>query len=231
MRLTNLEYIKKNNPIILNFSLQDLDGENWKSIRGFIDMYEVSTLGRVKSLGRNIVDRLGNIKPIEERILHQGIHFKKTKNGLFIPFVFVHLRGVYVRGTYNISRLVAEAFKPNPFNCEEVMHKDRNTINNNINNLEWVTASERAKAAYSKGRQIKVNKGKFGKDNKSSKKVKMYTLEGKYLQTFTSRKVAAEWLILHGFATFQKTVNIMSNISHVIKGAHQHAYSHIWKNE
>jgi hypothetical protein len=36
-----------------------------------------------------------------------------------------------------IHRLVAEAFIENPNNYEQVNHLDFNTINNNLDNLEW----------------------------------------------------------------------------------------------
>ncbi|MBA7533176.1 hypothetical protein ES705_25411 [subsurface metagenome] len=41
-----------------------------------------------------------------------------------------------------VSRLVAEAFIPNPKGKAEVNHKDLDKLNNDISNLEWVTHSE-----------------------------------------------------------------------------------------
>ena len=41
-----------------------------------------------------------------------------------------------------IHRLVAETYIPNPNNKPEINHKDRNPLNNNLSNLEWVTHKE-----------------------------------------------------------------------------------------
>ena len=55
------------------------------------------------------------------------------------------------RYTVGVHRLVALAFIPNPDNKPEVNHKDRNRSNNNVDNLEWVTASENVAHAYRNG--------------------------------------------------------------------------------
>lgn len=53
---------------------------------------------------------------------------------------------------YYISRLVAETFIPNPENKPEVNHIDFNPLNNNVNNLEWVTAQENSRHSKNAGR-------------------------------------------------------------------------------
>lgn len=55
------------------------------------------------------------------------------------------------RTTYLVHRLVAQAFIPNPENKPQINHKDGNTLNNNIDNLEWATAAENNEHARNNG--------------------------------------------------------------------------------
>ena len=75
-----------------------------------------------------------------------------------------------------IHRLVAEAFIPNPENKPFVNHKDGNRINNNIDNLEWVTPSENTQHA--------VKEGLFRHGR--NRPVIQYTMDGERLMTFQS---------------------------------------------
>ncbi len=70
----------------------------------------------------------------------------------------------YVNGKqrhYYVHRLMAEAFIPNPLNKPQINHIDGNGLNNSIDNLEWVTASENIQHAHANGLMDRVNK--FGK--------------------------------------------------------------------
>lgn len=59
---------------------------------------------------------------------------------------------------YSLHRLVASAFLPNPENKPQVNHKDGNKHNNNVLNLEWVTAVENARHAIFNGLTTKLQK-------------------------------------------------------------------------
>lgn len=50
--------------------------------------------------------------------------------------------------TVSVHRLVAITFVPNPHNKCFVIHKDGNRLNNNVDNLEWVTVSENNKHRF-----------------------------------------------------------------------------------
>ena len=90
--------------------------EEWRDIVDYEGLYQVSNLGRVRSL-------------ITNKILKQ----QKDKNG----YLFVGIRKNGKRKFKKIHRLVAEAFLDNPNNLPEVNHKDENKTNNVVSNLEY----------------------------------------------------------------------------------------------
>lgn len=100
--------------------------EIWKDIQGYKGLYQVSNLGRIKSLNR--VD--GSNHRIYEKILK----LKKRKNYLGVD---LHQNGEL--RTYSVHRLVAQAFIPNPENKPQVNHIDEDKENNQVDNLEWCT--------------------------------------------------------------------------------------------
>ena len=58
---------------------------------------------------------------------------------------------------YQLHRLIAIAFKPNPHNKKFINHKDSDRANNALSNLEWATAAENVKHGYLSG--YATNKG------------------------------------------------------------------------
>jgi len=107
--------------------------EKWKSIKGFEGIYEVSSLGRVRSLDRKIPYKDG-FKQAKGKLM------KLTKNRL--GYMVVTLQKDRKRYFSIVHRLVAKAFIPNPENKREVNHIDSIKDNNNVNNLEWSTRKE-----------------------------------------------------------------------------------------
>lgn len=104
--------------------------EVWKDIYGYEGLYQVSNLGRVKSLAK--YDRIGRYRT--ECIKSQ------VDNGNGYLVVNLKIDGIQKMST--VHRLVAESFIPNPNNKRCINHIDGNKKNNNVNNLEWVTHSE-----------------------------------------------------------------------------------------
>lgn len=126
--------------------------ELWKPIKGFEGLYEVSSLGRVRSLDRYI-------KSITSR---NGVQFKK---GIVLKQQHNRVTGYYTvtlwcnneqRG-FNVHRLVAEHFLPNDNGHDTVKHIDGDRLNNRADNLEWVSYSENLSHSYSQLHR-KVNK-------------------------------------------------------------------------
>ena len=118
--------------------------EHWKSITGYDGLYEVSDLGRVKSL------KYGKERILKPRETHGGyLKVALCKDGKVEQS--------------KIHRLVAKAFIPNPNNLETVNHKDEVKTNNTVSNLEWMsqkdninygTRNKRASEALSKQVQM-----------------------------------------------------------------------------
>ena len=99
--------------------------EIWKDIEGYEGLYQVSNLGRVKSLqmyaNGGYKKRVKILKPCN------------NGNGYYVVYLMKNKK----RSVNYIHRLVAQAFLKNFNNYKCINHKDENKSNNNVDNLEW----------------------------------------------------------------------------------------------
>ena len=120
--------------------------EIWKDIEGFEGLYQISNLGRIKSLSKFI-----NNNPKSKKIgfysKEKIIKFSKSKNNYLIAPLSKKGKAYY----FYVHRLVAKTFINNLNNFKQVDHIDGNKQNNCINNLEWVTPKENINRAWKKG--------------------------------------------------------------------------------
>lgn len=116
--------------------IKSLDGEEWRSVKGYEKLYKVSNYGRVLSLPRNASRRRdGKVTPIRvsAKILKPDIDSK--------GYCRAHLSKNGSAKSILVHRLVAQAFIPNPNDYPQVNHLDCNPSNNRVDNLEWCNQS------------------------------------------------------------------------------------------
>lgn len=174
--------------------------EIWKDIQGYEDLYQISNLGCVKSLG--------NDKNRKEKILKP----KKEKSG----YLRVELHKNGGKKQMYIHRLVALHFILNDDLFKtQINHKDENKENNNVNNLEWCNAYYNSNYGTRNERSGKsrLNHPKW------SKKVNQYSIDdGALIKTWESTmQIERET----GFA--------QQNISKCCNGKRKTANGFIWK--
>ena len=160
--------------------------EIWKPIKGFENLYEVSSIGRVRSLGHDAWHKGRVLKP----------HLDGKGNYLFVG---LHSNGKTT--LRNIHRLVAETFIPNPNNLPCVNHINEVKTDNRVINLEWCTIEYNSNYGNAKknmidsrrknnvqeeiNRKIKETKRKNGSLS-CEKPVAQYTMDGTLISTYDS---------------------------------------------
>lgn len=155
--------------------------EIWKDIEGYDGLYQVSNLGRIKSLYN--YRGYGNI--MTQRIKKGYCTIGLRKNGL--------------RKWLSVHRIVANMFIPDKTSFKampnedrnsidlktlKVNHKDENKLNNNVDNLEWCTT------AYNNSYGDRLSR--VSKTNKLKRTVVQCDLDGTILNMFSSIRKAAE---------------------------------------
>ena len=118
--------------------------EIWKDIKDYEGLYQVSNLGRVKSLKREIIRNKYGRLPVPEKILSLE---KTTSSGYKKIWIYKDKKGKEV----NVHRLVAEAFLKQEYPNNIVNHLNGIKTDNRLENLEWTTYSKNGKHSYKVG--------------------------------------------------------------------------------
>jgi len=108
--------------------------EIWKDIEGYEGMYQISNLGRVKSLSRVVIRKNGVPNSVKEKYFKRKIH----STGYYLIGLTQFGKTINVK----LHRLIAKAFIPNPKNLPDVNHIDGDKSNNELSNLEWTSTRE-----------------------------------------------------------------------------------------
>lgn len=155
--------------------------EIWKPVKGYEGIYEVSSLGRVRSLDRivpalcrqtgTIVDYHRKGRILRQRPIHNG-------GGYLVITITDNERKPH---TQLVHRLVAQAFVPGYREGLDVNHKDEDKTNNRADNLEWCN------------RQYNINygTGKWRRRKFNARPVEQLTLDGQHEARYANISEAA----------------------------------------
>ena len=145
--------------------------EKWKDVIGFEGLYQVSSLGRLKSLNR--------------KVWNPGMNCYRTQYSRILSLVTD--KGGYLRVTlskdgrvkqYLVHRIVAEAFLPNPNNLPQINHIDECKTNNSVDNLEWCN------------NEYNCNYGNHNSNISDTQSIPIaqYRLDGTFIKTWKSSR-------------------------------------------
>lgn len=183
--------------------------EEWRDIKGYEGCYQVSDLGRVRSLDRIVRYRNGTVREYAGIVLKQ----KVMSNG----YMVVRLtRNKNVENAL-VHRLVAAAFIQNDDGKPFINHIDCDRSNNRVSNLEWVTASDNINYAPTKERMRRSKTEQRGRAV-----VQIDPLSGKEIGRFFSIADAAR----NVSTTVQNIYLICSG-----KRGHHTAAGYVWRYE
>ena len=177
-----------------------MKNEIWRDVVGYEGCYQVSSMGRVKSLERKVKHWCGGERIQKERIL-------KPKTDRY-GYLIVGLYAAGKRKMLRVHRLVCQTFHENPGNKPQINHINEIKTDNRARNLEWATARENSNFGTRNERMAKTK----------SKPVGQYTLGGELVKIWPSAMEAQRQT---GFSR--------GNICKAANGNYKTAYGFIWK--
>ena len=196
-----------------NSGLFMLMEEIWKDFPGYEGLYQVSTMGRVRSLNFN--KRRGYVKL---RNLCQGNH----------GYLYVMLSKNNIQRRFSVHRMVAITFIPKVKGKDFIDHINGDQSDNRVENLRWCTVSENINNPITIQRLKNVQhnplsplcKEKISKALKGSGciPIAQYLKNGDFIREWECAQYAAEY---YGFSA--------SNITACCRGRLKSAYGFLWK--
>jgi hypothetical protein len=180
--------------------------EVWKDVVGYEGLYQVSNIGRIKSVKRYANSKSNKLRSVPEKIIKSKIN----KHG----YECVQLHDDGARKHITVHRVVALAFITNSCGKPQINHIDGIKTNNSVTNMEWCTNSENMIHAHKLG----LVQMPLGEKHYMSKAITQYNKDGEYIKNYKCMSDAQREL---GIDT--------SCITRCCKGKYQTAGGFIWR--
>ena len=183
-----------------------MENEIWKPVIGYEGLYEVSNLGRIRSLAK----KRGNVL-LPPRIIKGKIN----SHGYYQHILVKEGQ----RKTISRHRIVAQAFIPNPDNKTDIDHINTIRTDNRVENLRWATKKENSNNPLTLAKQ----------------RAKTGPLAGKYgilhPHSVAIRQYSKDMTLIKEYPCIQDAIRQtgINNLSAVAKGKRHSAGGYIWK--
>ena len=198
----------KINLIPNNYKVVDFYEEIWRDIEGYEGLYQVSNIGRVRSLNYNKTGEVKIMKTCKNK--HGYLMARLSKNGK--------------TKSCTVHRLVAKAFIPNPENKPHIDHMNTNKTDNRVCNLRWVTQKENMNNPLTREKLDGEKHYMFGKHRTEETRKKIGEAKCKKVICLETRE------IFDSIKEASITMNIdHSSISAVCKGKRKTCGGFHWK--